>query len=707
MPLNDFNFKPDYNKAFDNIADEFYLPCMKSSCLYQRISGYFGSTIYILAWDALKEFINNSGKIKIICSPNLSPNDLEAIKEGNEAKSDDVIKKVLDDEVNELFESDYLIKPARILACLIANGVIEIKFAVPGDEISGEIRRLFHDKVGLFFDDKGNAVGFRGPMNETYNGLSSDGNLESIDVFPSWENERERTRLEHAKEYFNLLWNKNVENVMIFDIPKAIENNLFEKSKGYDWEKILDEISIEKQLEEKWKPNKSKNAKTPRLHQIQALENWVKNGRRGIFEHATGSGKTFTAICAIKDGLNHNNIILILVPSTDLLKQWKLELDNNLFDDSIKYLLCGDDNNQWKKEGFLERWTDNFLTTRRIIIATMDTACSFDFIDRIKPNSKLFIIADEVHRLGSTKRKNVFKIETGPRLGLSATPIRYGDPEGTKAIFDYFDGVLEPKFTLQDAIKAKVLTPYFYKILTVELEKDEQQRWNDLSKRINTLIAIQHGNNIPIKEILNDQQIKQLLIKRARIVKTAIRKIELAVKTIKENFKDGQKWIIYCDNKDQLSDVLRRLLEEKIDAYEYHSDMLGDRQQTLDYFKIHGGVLVSIRCLDEGVDIPSTTHALILASSKNPREFIQRRGRILRKAEGKTLAYLYDAIVIPSENMVETKETNSIIAAELKRAIEFGGWAKNNSCITEIKLIALKYGIDLDNLMDGEVEDEE
>ena len=706
MNLSDYNFKPDYNKAFDNIADEFYVPCMKTSTLYHRISGYFGSTIYILAWEALKQFVNNSGKIKIICSPNLSPNDLEAIKEGNNARSNELLQSTLEEEINELFESDYLNKPARVLTCLIASGIIEIKFAIPGDDISGEIRRLFHDKVGLFFDNDGNAVGFRGPMNETYNGLASDGNLESIDVFPSWENEREKIRLEHAEEYFNSLWEKKVENVMIFDIPKAIENNLFEKSKGYDWEKILDEISIEKQLEEKWMPNKKPGAKKPRPHQIKALENWVKNGRRGIFEHATGSGKTFTAICAIKDALKQNNIILILVPSTELLNQWKQELENNLLDNSIKYLLCGDSHNKWKNAGVLENWTDTFITTRRVILSIMDTAYSSDFVSRIKPNPKLLIIADEVHRLGSIKRRNIFNIDAGARLGLSATPIRYGDPEGTQAIMDYFGGILEPKFTLQDAIKAKVLTPYFYKIETLELTKEEQERWNELTKRINAFIAMNAKDN-DIKAVLDNPKIKTLLINRARIVKNAEGKINLAINIIKNNYKDGQKWIIYCDNKTQLSDVLKKLLKEKIDAYEYHSDMLGSRQQTLDYFTIHGGVLVSIKCLDEGVDIPSTTHALILASSKNPREFIQRRGRILRKAAGKNFAYLYDAIVIPSENMEESKEANTIITAELKRAIEFGGWAKNPSCITEIKLLALKYGIDLEKINDGEIENEE
>ena len=145
-------------------------------------------------------------------------------------------------------------------------------------------------------------------------------------------------------------------------------------------------------------------------------------------------------------------------------------------------------------------------------------------------------------------------------------------------------------------------------------------------------------------------------------------------------------------------------------AYDYHSEMTGDRDETLAFFQAYGGVIVSIRCLDEGVDIPATTHALILASSKNPREFIQRRGRILRKSEetGKLYAYLYDAIVVPNKVDGENARQTSIIEAEMARAIQFGSWAQNKaSCITELKDIAIRYSVDLDKMLQGGYEDDE
>ena len=197
------------------------------------------------------------------------------------------------------------------------------------------------------------------------------------------------------------------------------------------------------------------------------------------------------------------------------------------------------------------------------------------------------------------------------------------------------------------------------------------------------------------------------LLARARIVKQAVNKVGLALNVIQRYYKSGQKWIVYCDNQTQLGDVLSLLLQHGYDAYEYHSEMTGDRDETLNYFEHYGGVLVSIRCLDEGVDIPSTTHALILASSKNPREFIQRRGRILRKYPGKHFAQLYDAIVMPEKSFSEDDVGNSIVMAELSRAIQFGEWAENPSCVADLRIIARRYGVNYRDIKDGGLEDDD
>lgn len=709
MGLKDYKFKPDYNKAFDSIAEEFYLPCMHSSVAYDRISGYFGSTIYIIAWDAIKDFVSNNGHMRLICSPFLTPEDQDAISEGYSNKSDEIVLRAIEKEIESLFESDYLSKPARVLACLVTMGVIDIKIAIPGELNDPDIKRLFHDKAGVFMDKDGNAVGFRGPMNETYKGLSSDGNLESIDVFPSWEDDRDKRRLERVKDYFEQLWSCQVEGVNVYAFPEAARRNLVSKASGANWKELVDEITVRLNISDRWKPSKRKSGKKPRPHQIEALQAWEKNGRRGILEHATGSGKTFTAMCAIRDALDKHEPVLVLVPSTELLTQWRTELEENINEISVDYLMCGAGNNYWKEPNVLLLWTQKGTNRNRIIISTMDTAANDTFLSNISQGDHLMLVADEVHRVGSEKRRKILSLLTGARLGLSATPIRYGDPEGTKAIFDYFGGIVPPIFSLEDAIKSKVLTPYFYTPITMRLSDDEQEEWDRLTNEIKRALGRYSGNEEAMAAALKSPRIQMLMINRARIVKNASVKIEVAVSTIDKYYKKGQRWIVYCDNKNQLKAVLTKLLRKGYDAYEFHSEMEGDREQTKSYFAINGGILVSIKCLDEGVDIPATTHALILASSKNPREFIQRRGRILRRSEGKSFAYLFDAIVTPKRAHDSDDKSVSIIEGELARAIQFGEWAENPGCIAELKLIALDYGIDIERSKNGgfESDDEE
>lgn len=704
--LSDFEFKSSYNRIDDNIAEEFYLPCMQTACRYDRISGYFGSTVYVIAWKALREFVANDGKIRIICSPLLTPEDRAALEEGDHAKTDEVIRAAMLAELNVLLQDDELQLSSRLLACLVASGIIELKIGLVKNNGHPTIKSLFHDKFGIFHDFQGNAVGFRGSFNETYKGLSNDGNIESADVFQSWDGGKEAKRIADAVDLFDRLWSgKLSSSVDILDIPAAVKQLIFERAKESDLETLLEEVRIRSSKEERWKP--SPKGRTPRKHQTQALDNWLLNGRKGILKHATGSGKTFTAICAIKDALNRGETVLVLAPSKELLYHWKKEIHESIPEDDIYFLLCGDGNSIWKRQNELERWTSTTPSTKKVIIATMPTAANPAFLSRVTGGPHLFIVADEVHRLGSPQRQRIFSIDAGARLGLSATPERYGDPEGTDAIFSYYGGIVCPEFSLEDAIKKGVLTKYFYHPQKVYLNTEEQAEWNSISKEISKIIGRSTDKQTSIKDILRDNpRISHLMINRARIIKNAENKIELAVKVLNEHYQPGQKWIIYCDNQTQLKRILL-LLEDDFDVYDYHSEMLGSSSETLQYFSRHGGILVSIKCLDEGVDIPATTHALILASSKNPREFIQRRGRVLRLSPGKTFAHLFDAITLPDGSIDDFEKSNNIVLNELSRAIQFGTWAENPSCITDLKLISIDYGIDYREYISGGMEDAE
>lgn len=197
-----------------------------------------------------------------------------------------------------------------------------------------------------------------------------------------------------------------------------------------------------------------------------------------------------------------------------------------------------------------------------------------------------------------------------------------------------------------------------------------------------------------------------LLIQRSRIAKKASGKPHLAVEVIKKWFEEGQSWLIYCEDVEQLRETIQLLKFEGCKPIEYHSSMEGDRNATLDWFRKFGGVLVSIKCLDEGVDIPNVSHALILASSQNPRQFIQRRGRVLRKAPGKNLAVIHDAIVVPL-SINDEPEQLSLLKSELLRAIEFSNSALNKSASAELRQIAYQMGFDPEESGDIGIEEEE
>jgi superfamily II DNA or RNA helicase len=303
----------------------------------------------------------------------------------------------------------------------------------------------------------------------------------------------------------------------------------------------------------------------------------------------------------------------------------------------------------------------------------------------------LFLVADEVHRLGADGARRILRIDSGPRLGLSATPERAGDPEGTSAIFEYFCGVVAPTFGISEAVKSGALTPYAYSVHPIYLEADEQEHWQNLTDEYRRLYARAEAKGAGDPGIA--ARLKMLLIRRARIVKAARGKVEAAASIIRSYYQAGQRWIIYCDDQVQLGIVRYALRSAGLDdVYEYHSAMAGDRVRTLDRFNTLGGIIVSIRCLDEGVDIPAVSHALILASSRNPREFIQRRGRVLRRAEGKTLAFLHDVIVAP--HVTDEGDGNSILAGEIARAIEFGSHAINPASVTDLQLLAHSIRLD-------------
>lgn len=706
--LSDLSLEPSYHKGQHDLAQDFYLPCMERSVRYDRAIGFFKSSIYLIAWGSLREFVDNGGKMRIICSPVMSDADSEAIEKGYEARTDDHVASSLQETIERMLNSSSLEKPTKVLAALVAEGVIEFKIATMDEDPAARHKRLFHDKVGIFRDrprdnESANKVVFKGSMNETWSGLAMDGNLESVDVYVSWGDERDRRRVQDEEDYFNVLWENVYDSVTVRDFPDIAKEELVSAAEAVEWESLVDEIVEEIEASQTVSPDTGPNPRTPFSHQKEALEAWNERGRRGIFEHATGSGKTFTALCAIRKSLQKDEVPVIFVPNTDLISQWKEELEATNQDLDPNLLICGGGETNWRKNGLLRSWTRP-EGDPRIVLSTMQTAISDDFQSLLETGDHIFLIADEVHRIGSPEHRKILNFESGPRLGLSATPRRAGDPEGTEIIMNYFDGIVQPTFTLKDAIEAGRLAPYFYHVHTVSLTPDEQEDWEQETEKIaKTYARLESSDDT---NPADSDQLKRLQIKRANIVKQARKKVHLARDIIHRQYEPGDRWLVYCSDMDQLSAVTDALDQDGYNALEYHSKMEGDRDRTLKYFENHGGIIVSIKCLDEGVDIPNATHALILASSKNPREFIQRRGRVLRKSENKNFAHVHDAIVRPYETDVEAPVAN-ILEGELARAIRFADDAESAKSIADLREIAVEAGIEPEEIAETGFEDGE
>jgi superfamily II DNA or RNA helicase len=705
--LADLNLNHSYHKGENDVAEEFYLPCMARSTGYDRAVGFFKSSIYLLAWDSLKTFIHNGGEMRIICSPVLADDDQNAIRTGYEARQNQQIANNLQEQIESMLESDVLKKPTKVLSALVAEDIIDFKIASIDQPDAGRHERLFHDKLGLFkqnnIDEKDAAVVFKGSMNETWSGLSMDGNLESVDVFVSWGGEREQERVQSEQDYFDSLWNNSYDSVTVTEFPAVAEETLRSIADSVSWEPLVDEIVDEINEIKTESPDTGSNQRTPFPHQRKALDSWRDANHTGIFKHATGSGKTFTALCAIREGLKSEKIPAVFVPNTDILSQWEEELKTTNQDLNPDILVCGGGKNNWRDDSLLRSWTRP-TGEQRIVLTTMQTAITEDFQSLFQEGEHIFLIADEVHRIGSPERRKILNYNSGWRLGLSATPRRYGDPDGTEKILEYFDGIIQPPFTLTDAIKSNRLTPYFYHIHKLSLTTEEQDRWEDLTKEIKKRYAQSHASDQEDLSKLPDH-IKKLQIQRANILKKARNKIELACEVVKKHYSPGDRWLVYCADIDQLEEVRRNLNDVPFTVLEYHSKMKGDREETLKFFKTNGGIILSIKCLDEGVDIPNATHALILASSKNPREFIQRRGRVLRQSKNKHHARIHDTIVMPHTTETESPVT-TILEGELARAIKFGQDAENPKSVADLKEIAIEAGIDYEDLADTGIEDD-
>lgn len=681
MGFPSLKLKKIYDTSTDNFVEDFFSPILSVAKYYDRGVGFFSSGWLKMNSGGMKSFAENGGHAKWVTSPILSKLDWDTMCLGTEARQNELLFTLLSSSVTNLQESlerDVL----SALAWLIADNVIEFKLAVPRNQLTGE----FHDKFGIFTDGYGNQISFSGSYNDSIQGLL---NYESITTFNSWD-ESSADIVDLEQRRFNRLWNNQDPNVRVFDLPDAIKQDIVRLRtlpRTYDISKTnMKEMELVFSTSQPHIPETIKI----RDYQNEAVQAWFDNGNKGFFEMATGTGKTITSlIAAVRVFQKEKRLFLIVTcPYKHLVDQWCRELENFGFRPVKAY----ESFTSWSDILANKRLAYNNSDSSNVCVVTTNTTFMTDrFASQIAEiNGPAMIISDEAHHFGTGKSIIYLPEHINNRLALSATPNRWFDDIGTSALHSFFGDTVF-SFPLQRAIEEGFLAPYYYYPIPVELTEAEMEDYSALTNKIVPLLIKKTRSQTDEDRLLN------FLLKRSEILKNAEGKIE-KLNEIIPSLGYLHHALFYCSYK-QRELILKTLgLKHKFKVHEFtYRENSYLRKDILDQFNrgfIQG--IVAIKCLDEGVDVPSSQTAFFLANSSNPREFVQRRGRVLRKAEGKTNAQLYDFLTIPpySELTEELSLSRSILKKELARFEEFAKSSINfHSAYDVIWDIAKKFNV--------------
>jgi superfamily II DNA or RNA helicase len=698
MSLRELILRRTYDsgeEGVDPVAD-FLEPCLCNSVQYDRLSGYFSSRVLALAAQGLGEFMASDGRMRLAMSSQLNPSDFEKLKKAMECRETyDYLFEDIEmdaDAIANVLERKHF----EAMCWLIAQGRLEIRIVVHTDEVglpAGTYVPIFHTKIGVFSDREGSKVSFSGSVNETVAGWT--GNIEEFKVFKSWD-DATSAFVEADQKTFNKYWeNRAGKSFETIELPEALKRRLVSQSP----------VDMP-QLPSKKSKRVTKTAPLVfRDYQLVAIEAWVNAGMRGILEMATGTGKTKTARGCIEKVLSQGpTCVVVTAPFEHIAKQWVQELAH------LRPILASG-SHDWRKD-LLAAQSRRKLSRKDsenlVIVAVQKTAASAGFTKLVTEVAASFanvlIIGDEVHGLGATSFQDAMQPFYQFRLGLSATPERYFDEVGTQTLLDYF-GPTVFTFSTKAAMewedpetKSRALSPYKYFPIFVTLEEDELEEYLKISEKIARLSG---ENNDPQRQRLRES----LLFKRASIVKTASQKVPALEELITPMETELQHSLIYCHDMEQLMSVgalLKRLgvtyqkiTGEESNHVESKYDGKSERDWILNQFETgRTRILLAIKCLDEGVDIPAARTGIILASSGNPREFIQRRGRLLRPSPDKEYAAIYDFVVTPPlDGKSKTKSASwiAIFKKELERIQEISSDALNRDEVrTKIAKLLLR-----------------
>jgi superfamily II DNA or RNA helicase len=733
----------------------FFSESLCNASQFDLMLGFFSSSAISVLSDGFAAFLYNGGTMRLIINDVLTEQDRHAITKG--IANEDIPFFDLNDIENlknTLSERD--IHFFECLAWLISNKRLEIKIIAPKDSIG-----ISHTKTGTFSDGI-NKIGFDGSCNFSRTALVD--NIESISILCDWDSPTDVRKIKALQEDFDTVFSGKDNNVIYVDanelsahieknfndksLPELLESEyqlLNDKSKKdlptnvvhalqnakRRVEKVIDAIKKKKEniINIQGQVPQFPYPSGPRDYQILAYENWKNNKQKGLFAMATGTGKTITSLNCLLEIYKRSEYYkaIILVPTITLVEQWEKECQKFKFNNIIK--VCSKFSS-WKaaignlRMLELSNTSDNNISY--IIIATYASFVRSNVFMELNqfPKSKLLFIADEAHNMGSGQMvRRLNEIRYLRRIGLSATPERQFDDEGNRHLMDFFgcNDSYTFEYTMREAIDKGALCKYYYYPHLVRLTEDEMTEYIDLSKKIVKIFGYKDSQSQDI--------LKRLLLKRKRIIHKAENKKAIFKSILQERMqeKGSLKYtLVYVPEgnipDDASADIFDSIDTIQIDEETSHlidqyttivRDMdphiivrqftseSSDREEMLKDFA-HGkiDVLTSMKCLDEGVDVPRSELAIFCSSTGNPRQFIQRRGRVLRTHPDKRYAIIHDLVVVPDANFDDNCFTleKDLVESEIRRVRDFALLSENcHDTINELNNILNKYSISIFN----------
>ena len=678
--------------------DDFLVPRLSLSNHYDRITGYFSASTFVGAAEGFNGFINNDNpKYRIITGAKLIPDEKELLWTWEDIKNKEKIEQKINLEIDEMINEvnkmgseskDRL----RNFSYLLEENILEMKVAIMIDKNTGKhiphSVAEFHEKIGILSDGE-NTIAFTGGVNESFRGWNKNG--DSITIFCDWENGQEKF-VDDFKNDFEELWkleeNDKSLGVVVYDLPSDSAQKL---------------IEIFPPLKPGEKDSGLSNGVPQNLpfretvqwynHQIDAC-NWFcdedKANGKGIFEMATGSGKTWTAMKCIERLLSERRIdsCIITVPNS-LMEQWKKEMRSflELKNDGglIKILL--EYSSQKKEHSDFEDMSGRgvFILVSHSMLKKYLTTLSHLDDERLK---RTLLIVDEIHNIGSDKFRDALRESSiekirnegleisdedlnsidisreldevsididdqdlilkliGFKLGLSATPWSHYDEDG-----------LRNKFLINNFTRLTTIDEGFF---------DDERKWQKklmkngftygfgLKEGIEQNILAEFEYKYLDYEPTEDEKEKYRkliksggrneeegskndylgIIRAAAVYKASERKIEEFIKQIQAGGKlEGlsmNRTLIFVETKEFGEKLQQKLIQ--LGSTNFNTYYMGDKYENLERFASgETNFLVSCHRLSEGIDIKTVNQIIIFSSSGSPLETIQRIGRSLRK----------------------------------------------------------------------------